>query len=135
MNEFSSSPGLCVAVERPGACCFMFIMPLRRMLGLLPFSPCRASRHCTPPFQRRDDPAFDGCPHCYNARGSEEVKQRGIDLMAPDVLERYGGGEFPLNFVPTASNGSFLEPNEVAVRHEYCGDPEQVKLGCGRADS
>lgn len=49
--------------------------------------------------------------------------------MAPDVLEQYGGGEFPLNFVPTASNGNFLEPNEVAVRHGYCGDPEQVKLG------
>ena len=46
--------------------------------------------------------------------------------MPADVLERYGDGEFPLNFVPTASNGNFLEPNEVAVRHGYCGDPEQV---------
>lgn len=47
--------------------------------------------------------------------------------MPTDVLERYGNGEFPLNFVPTASNGNFLEPNEVAVRHGYCGDPEQVQ--------
>lgn len=47
--------------------------------------------------------------------------------MDPDVLESHGGGsEFPLAFVPLAPNGNYLEPNEVAVRHGVCGDPEQV---------
>lgn len=50
--------------------------------------------------------------------------------MPTDVLEQYGNGEFPLNFVPTAANGNFLEPDKVAVRHGYCGDPEQVDKHC-----
>ncbi|CAN0370386.1 unnamed protein product, partial [Ectocarpus fasciculatus] len=79
-------------------------------------------------FLEKDDPNFDGCPHCYNAHGSAGTKARGIELMDPDVLESHGGGsEFPMAFVPLASNGNYLEPNEVAVRHGVCGDPEQTK--------
>ncbi|CAM9761192.1 unnamed protein product [Ectocarpus fasciculatus] len=80
------------------------------------------------PFFDQDDPNFDNCPHCYNAHGTAGVKARGIELIDPDVLEDYGGGtEYPLAFVDRAPNGNYLEPNEVAVRHGVCGDPEEHK--------
>lgn len=43
------------------------------------------------------------------------------------VLDQFGGGEeFPLLHGDFATNGNYLETDEVAVRHGVCGDPEQV---------
>lgn len=48
-----------------------------------------------------------------------------------DVLSTYGDGSWPLKTVydmdELASNGNYLEPEDIAVRHGICGDPEQVR--------
>eukprot|EP00904_Undaria_pinnatifida_P004815 jgi/Undpi1/1463/HiC_scaffold_11.g04854.m2 len=72
-----------------------------------------------------DDPVIDYCPHCYNARGPEHTRERAEELTDPAILDMYGGGEFPLLYTELAENGNYLEPEEIAVRHGVCGDPEQ----------
>ena len=69
---------------------------------------------------------IDYCPHCYNARGPEHTRERAEKLTDPAILDMYGGGEFPLLYTDFAENGNYLEPEEIAVRHGVCGDPEQV---------
>ncbi|CAM9764793.1 unnamed protein product [Ectocarpus sp. 12 AP-2014] len=110
-------------------CTVVLALALRKAQGhIYELYPMSRSFANSESFLDKDDPNFDGCPHCYNAHGSAGTKARGIELMDPDVLESHGGGsEFPLAFVPLAPNGNYLEPNEVAVRHGVCGDPEQTK--------
>lgn len=47
-----------------------------------------------------------------------------------DTLSSYGEGAWPHKTAydrgELASNGNFLENEEIAVRHGICGDPEQV---------
>lgn len=90
----------------------------------------------TPAFAARDDPLIEYCPHCYNARGPKYVKERAVNNIDPAVLDAYGGpNEFPLYYAEFADNGNYLEPDEIAVRHGICGDPEQVRdlsLLCSR---
>eukprot|EP00903_Cladosiphon_okamuranus_P006097 g6007.t1 len=79
-----------------------------------------------PEYRAWDDPLIEYCPHCYNARGPKYVKQRAVDNVDPAVLDAYGGpNEFPLYNSEFADNGNYLEPDEIAVRHGFCGDPEQ----------
>ena len=81
----------------------------------------------------RDDPNIEYCPHCYNARGPEPTQERWKANADQSVLDKYGGGkEYPLYYVGLADNGNYLEPDEVAVRHGVCGDPEQVGECCRR---
>lgn len=75
----------------------------------------------------RDFEEIEYCPHCYNAMGEDNVKARGIRLTDPDVLEKYGGGQYPLLYADFAENGNYLEPEGIAVRHGVCGDPVQVR--------
>ncbi|CAN0101493.1 unnamed protein product [Ectocarpus sp. 6 AP-2014] len=111
-------------------CTVLLAVALRKAQGhIYQLYPMSRSFANSESFLDMDDPNFDGCPHCYNAHGSAGTKARGNELMDPDVLAKHGGGiDFPLSFVPRAPNGNYLEPNEVAVRHGVCGDPEQNKL-------
>lgn len=58
------------------------------------------------------------------------MRDRGTKNTPADVLSAYGGGAWPLKSVydrgELASNGNYLEPEKIAVRHGICGDPEQV---------
>ncbi|CAB1100464.1 unnamed protein product [Ectocarpus sp. CCAP 1310/34] len=79
-----------------------------------------------PVFKEWDFPGIDYCPHCYNARGPDYVKERAKAKTDPAVLNEYGGGdEYPLYFGDFADNGNYLETDEIAKRHGICGDPEQ----------
>ena len=80
-----------------------------------------------------DFPDINYCPHCYQSRGPMAVRARGEANTPADVLEKYGGGNWPLRAAydlgELASNGNYLEPQEISVRHGICGDPEQVCVG------
>lgn len=78
-------------------------------------------------YVHRNFPGIDYCPHCYNARGPDYIKERAKAKTDPAVLNEYGGGdEYPLYFGDFADNGNYLETDEIAKRHGVCGDPEQV---------
>ncbi len=88
----------------------------------------------------RDFPDINYCPHCYQSRGAAAVAARAAELTPPEVLADYGDGAWPhltaYNRGEVASNGNFLETDEIAVRHGICGDPEQVcKLHTPRGDT
>ena len=60
-------------------------------------------------------------------QGPAAVVERAKANTSPNVLAEYGGGDmYPLFFGKFAENGNYLEPDEIAVRHGICGDPEQV---------
>ncbi|CAM9871103.1 unnamed protein product, partial [Scytosiphon promiscuus] len=73
------------------------------------------------------DSKFDNVenkPYAYNAGGVKEVQARAKANTDPTELAANGGGDrFPLYFQPRASNGNYLESNELAKRHGVCGDP------------
>eukprot|EP00752_Nemacystus_decipiens_P001877 g1808.t1 len=78
-------------------------------------------------------PGFDGltyCPHCMQSRGPAAVAARALELTSADALSNYGDGAWPhltaYNRGELASNGNFLENDEISVRHGICGDPEQT---------
>lgn len=64
------------------------------------------------------------------SRGPAAVAARAVEMTPADVLSDNGGGEWPhltaYNRGDLASNGNFLESDEISVRHGVCGDPEQV---------
>ncbi|CAM9851405.1 unnamed protein product, partial [Choristocarpus tenellus] len=74
--------------------------------------------------------ATEYCPHCLQGRGAVNVRNRAEKLTDPEWLESYGEGRWPLKYLydqgMVASNGNYLEPQEIAVRHGICGDPSQV---------
>lgn len=58
------------------------------------------------------------------------MRERGEANTPADVLEKYGDGDWPLRAAyylgEVASNGNYLEDQDISVRHGICGDPEQV---------
>lgn len=65
--------------------------------------------------------------HYVLPQGPAAVVERAKANTDPEVLAMYGGGDiYPLSFGDFAENGNYLEPDEIAVRHGICGDPEQV---------
>lgn len=69
--------------------------------------------------------------HSNVITGPIVVKARQLERTDAEVLERYGGGEiwppaaaWDLN--ERASNGNYLESDDIAVSHGVCGDTPQV---------
>ena len=61
------------------------------------------------------------------------VKERQLERTDPDVLAKYGGGDvWPLaaawDLGEIASNGNYLENDDIAVSHGVCGDTPQVRI-------
>eukprot|EP00903_Cladosiphon_okamuranus_P008201 g7896.t1 len=68
---------------------------------------------------------IDTVPYAYAAGGIKVIQERAR-ATPQDVLDEYGGGAvriFPLYHSPFATNGNYLEPNSIAVRHSICGGP------------
>lgn len=71
---------------------------------------------------------FEGltyCPHCLQSRGPAAVAARALEFTSADALSEYGDGAWPhltaYNRGELASNGNFLESDEISVRHGICG--------------
>ncbi|CAM9476506.1 unnamed protein product [Scytosiphon promiscuus] len=84
----------------------------------------------TTTFQSNDFEGLTSCPHCMQSRGPGAVASRAAEMTPEDVLSDNGGGAWPhltaYNRGDLASNGNFLESDEISVRHGVCGDPEQT---------
>lgn len=69
------------------------------------------------------------CPNDTAGPGVVEKRQR--ERTDPEVLKRYGGGDIwppaaAWDMKEIASNGNYLESDEIAVSHGVCGDTPQV---------
>eukprot|EP00903_Cladosiphon_okamuranus_P008090 g7800.t1 len=84
----------------------------------------------TTTFQSQGFEGMTYCPHCLQSRGPAAVAARALELTPADALSNYGDGAWPhltaYNRGELASNGNFLENDEISVRHGICGDPEQT---------
>lgn len=70
---------------------------------------------------------LDWRPFAYNAGGVLAIKERAKNATDPAVLAKHGNGDdFPLYYSDLAENGNYLEPEEISVRKEVCGDPRLV---------
>ncbi|CAM9175695.1 unnamed protein product [Sphacelaria rigidula] len=92
-------------------------------------SPVSRNFYYTNVFQSDNFEDIEYCPHCLQGRGPKATRERGMKKTPRDILDEWGGGEWPGMAAyyndRLAENGNFLEPDEIAVRHGVCGDPEQ----------
>lgn len=68
-------------------------------------------------------------PETYNAGGTTKVQERALEYTDPALFEAAGIPDedtWPLLHFDRAENGNYNEPNGIAVRHGFCGDPKTV---------
>lgn len=90
----------------------------------------------SPFFQNEEDGSPLGsisyCPHCNQSRGPASVRARAEANTDPDLLAKFGNGEWPHKISygrgGVSSNGNYLEADGISVKHGVCGDPSQTSL-------